>query len=139
MARSDPYELAYQIDRLMRRMNAGVVSRAPHFDKERVGPIGGMILLTIAEVEPAPMQQIADMMARNKAQLSRTIGSLERRGLVMRLANDADRRSTLLQLTPDGHDLVRRIKAALTEVLGEILAPLEADEHAALLTFLQKL
>ena len=48
----DPFELAVQVDRLMRRMNAGIEARAPLFDTDRVGPIGGMILLTIAEVQP---------------------------------------------------------------------------------------
>ena len=135
----DPYELAFQVDRLMRRMNAGIEARAPDFDTERVGPIGGMTLLSIAEVQPVPMQTIAQMMGRDKGQLSRSISMMERRGLVSREPNEADQRSTLLRLTDKGEDLVGSIKAALDEVLGELLEPLETGERTELLRILKKL
>ncbi|MEM6909089.1 MAG: winged helix DNA-binding protein [Pseudomonadota bacterium] len=139
MAEHDPYELAHQIDRLMRRINAGVVVRAPVFDTERVGPIGGMILLTIAEVEPSPMQQIADAMARDKAQLSRAVSMLERRGLVMKSPHASDQRSTLLRLTEKGHAFVQQIRATLADVIDTALEPLSPAERAQLLEMLSKL
>lgn len=139
MSDSDPYELAYQIDRLMRRMNAGVEARAPLFDTDRIGPIGGMILLTIAEAQPVALQTVCDMMARDKGQLSRAISSLERRELVARTANAHDSRSTLLSLTEKGSHRVETIKQALDEALGEILTPLGAAEREDLLALLKRL
>ncbi|MEM7779721.1 MAG: MarR family transcriptional regulator [Pseudomonadota bacterium] len=135
----DPFEMAYQVDRLMRRMNAGIEARAPLFDTERVGPIGGMILLTIAEHQPLPMQQIAEIMARDKGQLSRTVSMLERRGMVMRTPNDRDQRSTLLRLTDKGDEVVAVIKRTLTEVLETILDPLSSSEQQQLQALLGKL
>ena len=44
-------ELALQIDRLMRRIHAELHPRANDFDHEGVGPIGGMLLLTIGEAK----------------------------------------------------------------------------------------
>lgn len=131
--------MAYQVDRLMRRMNAGIEARAPLFDTERVGPIGGMILLTIAEHQPLPMQQIAEIMARDKGQLSRTVSMLERRGMVMRTPNDRDQRSTLLRLTDKGDEVVAVIKRTLTEVLETILDPLSSSEQQQLQALLGKL
>ncbi len=139
MSEHDPLELAFEVDRLMRRMNAGIETRAPIFDTDRIGPVGGMILLTIAEVQPVAMQEISLMMARDKGQLSRAISLLERRGLVARAPNKLDQRSTLLNLTLKGEQLVGAIKTNLDEVLSELLAPLNEAERGQLLTLLKKL
>lgn len=139
MAETNAYELATQIDRLMRRLNAGVAARAPLFDPERIGPIGGMILLTIADLQPVPLQRIADAMARDKAQLSRMISNLERRGLITRAPCKQDKRSLLLSLTREGEAFVDTIKRTLTEVLGDILEPLGADEQSQLMALLVKI
>lgn len=138
MTGEDPLEFAFQVDRFMRRLNARVHSRAPTFDKDRVGPIGGMIMMTLAEVQPAPMQQIVDSLGRDKAQLSRMFANLERRGLVKRCANDADQRSSLLSLTAEGEDFVISIKHAVIEAVGELIEPLSSQERAQLLQLLAK-
>lgn len=139
MAEDNSYELAFQVDRFMRRMNAGVQARVPIFDTDRIGPIGGMILMTLSEIEPAPMQRLVEMMARDKAQLSRTISVLERRGLIERSAHGSDKRSSLLSLTSSGAKFVETIKHSLTEVLDDVLAPLSEPERRQLLALLEKL
>lgn len=139
MAEDTSYELAFQVDRLMRRMNAGVQARVPIFDKERIGPIGGMILMTLSEIEPAPMQRLVETMNRDKAQLSRTISMLERRELVRRSPNEADQRSNLLTLTDKGSSFVEEIKGVLADVIGELLIPLDTTERAAMLSLLSRL
>ncbi len=139
MVERDVSELATRIDRLMRRMNAGVITRAPGFDPDRVGPLGGMILLTIADLQPVAMQRVADMMARDKAQLSRMVSELERRGLVERASDAADKRTSLVSLTQQGEGFVDAIRGVLTDVLGEILEPLNADERRSLAALLAKI
>ena len=136
MAEDTQFELAFQIDRLMRRINARVHAQAPIFDSDRIGPIGGMVLMTLSEVQPAPMQQIATMMGRDKAQLSRLFKSLERRELVVRSANTDDQRSTLLRLTPKGESFVVTIKQVVGEAVEELLAPLSAGEREEMLRLL---
>lgn len=138
MAEEDPLEFAFQVDRFMRRLNARVHARAPEFDREKVGPIGGMILLTLAEVQPAPMQRIATMMGRDKAQLSRMFSSLERRGLVLRSSNKDDQRSSLLSLTQNGEEFVTTIKQVVAGAIGELLNPLSESERAEMLRLLSK-
>lgn len=138
MTNTDPLEFAYQIDRLMRRLNARIHSQASDFDQDRVGPIGGMILMTLSEVQPAPMQQIVAMMGRDKAQLSRMFSNLERRGLVKRSANAADQRSSLLALTPEGEDFVVTIKQVVAGAIDELLEPLNENERATILELLAK-
>lgn len=130
--------LALQIDRLMRRLNARVHAQAPLFDTDKIGPIGGMVLMTLSEVQPAPMQRISELMGRDKAQLSRLFANLERRELVKRSVNDADQRSSLLSLTPKGEIFVHRIKEVVGGALEEILEPLSGSEKTELLRLLSR-
>ncbi|MEM7702579.1 MAG: MarR family transcriptional regulator [Pseudomonadota bacterium] len=134
----DTTALAFQVDRFMRRMNARVHAQAPLFDAERIGPIGGMILMALSEVQPAQMQRIATMIGRDKAQLSRMFTNLERHDLVVRSANEADQRSSLLSLTAKGEEFVTRIKAVLGDAVHELIEPLTPDERAELLRLLTK-
>lgn len=124
--------IAILVDRFMRRIHGGLHARAPEFDTERVGPGGGMILMTLADVEPAPMQRVAGLMARDKSQMTRAIKSLEQKGLVSRSNEASDARVSLLSLTDNGHALVNRIRRVLATVIGEILEPLDADERKEL-------
>ena len=78
-------------------------------------------------------------MARDKAQLSRMISNLERRGLITRAPCEEDKRSLLLSLTPEGEGFVETIKQTLTDVLGTILEPLDAQEQAQLMALLVKI
>lgn len=131
-------DFAFEVDRFMRRLNARVHAQSPSFDTEGVGPIGGMILMALAEAQPAPMQRIATMMGRDKAQLSRMFSRLERDGLVARAANEEDQRSSLLSLTPKGEDFVDRIKSVVGEAVEDLTEPLSSEERAELLRLLAK-
>jgi len=138
MAVKDPLEFAFQIDRFMRRMNARIHAQAPTFDTDRIGPIGGMLLMTLSEVQPAPMQRIVELMGRDKAQLSRMFSRLERDELISRSANAEDQRSSLLQLTPKGEAFVTKIKGVVGGAIEELVEPLEASESEELLRLLSK-
>ncbi|MEM1052858.1 MAG: MarR family transcriptional regulator [Pseudomonadota bacterium] len=132
-------ELALQIDRLMRRLNARIHVQAPQFDQHNIGPIGGMILLTLAEVQPASIQTISQLMGRDKGQLSRLFSNLERRDLVLRINNPADQRSHLLRLTPGGEEFVISVKQVLDGAVHELLAPLDEAEKAEMVRLLEKI
>ena len=84
------------------------------------------------------MQRIVEVMARDKAQISRTLAMLERRELVAKSANKEDARSSLLSLTDKGAGFVEHIKATLDTVLSGILDPLSAEEQTQLLALLAK-
>ncbi len=130
--------IAILVDRFMRRIHGGLQARAREFDTENVGPGGGMILMTIADVEPAPIQLVARLMARDKSQITRAIKSLEGKGLIDRSNTESDARVSLLHLTDKGRMTVDRIQQALATVIGEILNPLEADERKVLTDLLAR-
>src|SRR5499426_235032 len=68
------------------------------------------------------------------------IDALENDRLVARLADPADRRATLLEITQDGHRQLRRLRAlhdAAAAELFEVLTPTEKQQLASILRHLQ--
>jgi len=131
-------EIAHHLDRLMRRIHAHLTETASEFDTHRLGPAGGMLLLTLAEIEPAPIHELVSRLARDKSQITRAIKSLENKGLVEREGDPEDGRVSMLALTQEGHDTVHRIKMAVADGLGKILTPLSTAEQSELKRLLKR-
>ena len=122
-------ELALLIDRFMRRIHFGLQAKASGFDKENVGPGGGIILLTIADMGCPGLNELTKRVARDKSQMTRTIRSLETKGLVEKKLSEADARVNLVSLTPAGEVVVSQIREAVAEIINEILDPIsQADQ-----------
>lgn len=125
----DTTTLALKIDGLMRRIHAELQPRAEEFDTHRVGPLGGMLLLTLGEREPASVQSLIDALGRDKSQISRLIQSLERKGLLLREKSETDGRVSLLRLTAIGRDQLERIEDVLTLIVDQLFSPLSEAER----------
>ncbi|MEM9552281.1 MAG: MarR family transcriptional regulator [Pseudomonadota bacterium] len=132
-------EIARLVDRMTRRIHAALNGKASEFDRHRVGPAGGILLLTLADHEPARMQDLVRLMARDKSQMTRGVQALERKGLIGRQACAGDARASLLTLTPEGRATVDALEAALAEVLGEILSPLSPEDRDRLKDVLRRI
>ncbi|MEM1038440.1 MAG: MarR family transcriptional regulator [Pseudomonadota bacterium] len=132
-------DIAHLTDRFMRRIHASLSARAHIFDTHKVGPIGGMLLLTLAECEPAKVQDLVAQVARDKSQVTRLVKTLETKGLIVRKGDVQDARVWRLTLTDLGRDTVRELQTAIAEALSDILSPLEADERETLRNLLRRL
>ena len=121
--------LALNIDRLMRRIHAELQPRAIDFDQYQVGPIGGMLLLTLGEREPADMQSVVEALGRDKSQISRLVQRFERQGLLTRQKSDLDGRVSVLRLTDNGHDQLQKIQDALTTVIDSLFVGVSQEER----------
>jgi len=131
-------ELALLIDRFMRRINFGLQSKAHSFDKERVGPGGGLVLLALADMESPSLQELTKQVARDKSQMTRTIRSLENKGLVERTQSSDDARVTHVALTQAGNRVVDALKEVVSETISEILSPISASEEHVLRNLLER-
>ncbi|MEM6713329.1 MAG: MarR family transcriptional regulator, partial [Pseudomonadota bacterium] len=131
-------ELALLMDRFMRRIHFGLQAKAHSFDTAKVGPGGGIVLLTIAEMGRPELHELTNRVARDKSQMTRTIRSLETKGLVSRTTSPRDARVSLICLTEAGEQSVKSIQEAVAETISEILAPISKSEEDVLKTLLQR-
>lgn len=131
-------ELALLIDRFMRSIHFGLQSKAHSFDTAKVGPGGGIVLLTLAEMGCPSLHALTNRVARDKSQMTRTIRSLETKGLVQRKPSPKDARATLVSLTSEGEQVVLTLKSVVAETINEILAPLSQSEERLMRELLER-
>jgi DNA-binding MarR family transcriptional regulator len=91
-------------------------------------------LAAVGRLGPAPIP-IGDLAAAEHVSppsMTRIVGHLEDRGLVSRQIDAADRRVTLLTITPEGTRTLTEMRSRKNAYLAERLAGLTAEERAAL-------
>ena len=71
--------------------------------------------------------------------MTATLDLLERRGWIRRVPNPADRRSVLVQTTPDGRVIADQLLPGIRTIERSILSALTRDERARLLNLLAKI
>jgi DNA-binding MarR family transcriptional regulator len=76
---------------------------------------------------------------RSSGAMTRQLDNLERAGWVMRIPDPDDRRGLLVELTPEGLDLVDDIAIGHVENERDLLAALDAGEQNQLAQLLKKL
>lgn len=131
-------ELALLIDRFMRRIHFGLQSKAHEFDTANVGPGGGIVLLTLADMGCPGLHELTKRVARDKSQMTRTIRSLETKGLVERKTSPDDARVSLVCLTDAGESVVNALQQAVAQTIGDILAPISQSEEDVLKGLLER-
>jgi DNA-binding MarR family transcriptional regulator len=119
----------------------------------RVATIGARLTATRMPLEArsdfAVLAALTEFGALSQADLGRRLGldranvngivtRLERDGFVQRTPDPGDRRRLLLTPTDEGAARLVELEHLATEVQGELLAPLEADEREQLRTLLDK-
>lgn len=131
-------EIGQLVDRFMRHIHFNVSRKAPSFDAEKVGPAGGLVLMTLADLEPVPIHELVRSIARDKAQITRLVQSLGKKGLIQKSPSASDGRVCVLQLTAKGRDAVASIRFAVSETIDGLLSPLSGTERQTLKVLLRK-
>jgi DNA-binding MarR family transcriptional regulator len=67
------------------------------------------------------------------------LDKLEQAGLIKRLPDPADRRALLVELTPEGRELVERVMTSLLVLRADQLHAMPASEQTQLIDLLRKL
>ncbi|MEM1363614.1 MAG: MarR family transcriptional regulator [Pseudomonadota bacterium] len=131
-------EIGQLVDRFMRHIHGDLGRKAPSFDTEKVGPAGGLVLMTLADLEPVPIHELVRAIARDKAQITRLLQSLGKKGLVEKSPSPVDGRVCVLQLSRKGQETVTSLRLALSETIDGLLSPLDEKERQSLKTLLKK-
>jgi DNA-binding MarR family transcriptional regulator len=79
-----------------------------------------------------PVGQIGAMLGIHKPAASVLVDALVQLGLVIRIEDAADRRRTLVRLTPHAEELIARLQQGHREQFAYWLAQLETDDLVAL-------
>jgi len=96
------------------------------------------ILGALSDFGPRSQQQLADSLDFDKSHLVARIDHLERRDLIMRAQDPADRRRNQVALTPAGQELVDLLQPVARESQQGFLEALAPAEQRTLISLLRR-
>jgi len=110
---------------------------------ERLVPLGldsrqAAMLLNVARAEGRSQQALAQALKIPPSRVVVLVDDLERRNLLQRRADPADRRIRLLHLTPDGRAMVERLARVAAEHDDWLSVGLDEAERDQLVALLRK-
>ncbi len=74
------------------------------------------VLILLSDNRYMNQQQIADLTFKNKASLTSLLNNMEKRSLVVRNEDNADRRNKIITLTPKGKELFSKVNPIFDEM-----------------------
>jgi len=101
-------------------------------------PVFTALAVLDGATEPLTPSEIADRVLVASATMTATLDQLERRNWVRRLPNAADRRSVLVEITPEGRAVTDRMLPVIRAVEKTTMAVLTERERSQLVTMLDK-
>lgn len=97
------------------------------------------VLAVIGEATQVAARDVVKRTPMDKMTVSRAVASLEAKGYVGRAADAADRRVSMLSLTPEGRKVFDRIASLALSFEDDLMSTLEPEEAAAFRAALEKL
>ncbi len=94
----------------------------------RLSPTATAALATINRSGPLTPSELAELERVKRPSMTRTLGCLEREGLVERTADPADGRSFLVAINDAGRERLVRLRRRKSAYLARRLRKLDADE-----------
>lgn len=126
---------------LLRNVREGLMRR---FQKDltacavELNPTQFMVLKHLALQGTTTSSELAKALSHDAGAMTRMVDCLERNGYAQRVASTEDRRVVHISLTPTGQAAWKRMSVKLTEVLGQALGVLSADEKNQLIDLLSR-
>ena len=110
-----------------------ILARRTRALNERLRPYGldysrWRVLAVLLEHSGATMGRLADLTSVDRTTLTRTLGLMEKAGLVVRRERESDRRSLAISMTPKGRRLFARILPLALLETDRALAGFSAEE-----------
>ncbi|MGW5648402.1 MarR family winged helix-turn-helix transcriptional regulator [Saccharopolyspora sp. NPDC003752] len=102
-------------------------------------PAQARALFVLGRCEAPPrMAELAERLHVVPRAVTPIVDALEEAGLLRREVDPGNRRSTLLELTPEGRKTCKRLAELRARAAGELFAPLTAGQRQTLLELLEK-
>ncbi|MCF8056964.1 MAG: MarR family transcriptional regulator [Desulfocapsa sp.] len=90
------------------------------------------LLKNMAEETALSQQQLCEIVQKSAANVTRILDRLERKNYIRRGKNPADRRSTLLFLTPQGRELIDEVRIILESFSEQLIRGISQQEQEIL-------
>ncbi len=87
-------------------------------------------LLWILEHHPATLSELAERQMVSLPTMSNSITFLEERGWVLRKRSSEDRRKVMIDITPEGREVLVQTRQHMDEKVAEIIGVLTVEEQA---------
>ena len=123
---------------LMRTREAIMHRFRPHLRKHDLTEQQWRILRVLAEQRSAEMQALSRRCCIQAPSLSRTIPALDARGLVARRVHPSDQRRMMVELTPAGRALFKKMAAESEQIYAALTLELEPKRLARLYGLLEE-
>ena len=104
----------------------------------RIDPSVYPVLRRVSQNEPLRLSELTKLLGVDVSTASRTVKRLELDGLVVKTVDERDGRASELRLSDDGRELLRRLRAARHELIGEVFAEWSCDDLASLAPLLER-
>jgi DNA-binding MarR family transcriptional regulator len=120
------------------RLRMGVVRTARRLRQEAAGEASGLTptstaaLATIERHGPLTPSELADIERVKRPTVTRTLGCLEREGLIDRTPDPDDGRSNLISVNAAGRERLRRLRGRKNAYLARRMRDLPAEDLATL-------
>lgn len=137
MANEEPdavMECVHSVMHLFRAQQYRVLRGAAH----ELTHMDSKVLGFFAHHPGATQSDLAAHSGRDKGQLARLVGGLKERGLLQAQADEADRRTVRLCLTPQGRAAQQTLQRQGRRVANTAVAGLSAEERAQLVALLRR-
>ncbi|MFC4100585.1 MarR family winged helix-turn-helix transcriptional regulator [Paenibacillus xanthanilyticus] len=96
------------------------------------------VLNRLYEQDGISQKELARRSEKDQTNITRILDQLERKGLAVRKANEADRRSFLAYITPRGRELNETLLPIEKEVIQSVLGGLNGEDVAQLRRLLKQ-
>ena len=116
-----------------------VAREEPALDAHGISMWGYIVLTALVEQPVRTQAALAQAINADKSRIIGVLDDLQRRGLIRRQPDAADRRVHLLSLTPAGDRLRRSVEAGIRSSEEDVLASLTPGDREAFLRALKTL
>ena len=100
-------------------------------DRYGIGVPEWRILVTLGQFDTMTAKAVGAHSHMHKTKVSRAVGALERRKLIVRRENRADRREAFLSLTPAGRIVYQELAPGALEFARQLFETIDPADRAA--------
>jgi DNA-binding MarR family transcriptional regulator len=97
------------------------------------------VLASLSGVEGMSVGRLAEVSVTKQPTVTRLLGRLEQKGIVMRLVDETDRRITLVRITPEGEKIIANLIRQAKAHEQHVLAPYGSQRAAAVKKLLRQI